>query len=323
MFKNALVYHIDHWEPPTQGEIERRLTGARFTECRPSQPESSGWVEPRGQKHGALIESVGGQLVLKLCSETRPVPSSVIKEQLHARLERIEAETGRRLKGKAAREIKEQIVHELLPRAFPKRSATPVWIDLTARRVLIGAASAKKGDAVATQLVDLFGGLRLVPMQTELSPATAMSVWLSQKQAPARFSIDRECELKQADSEKALVRYARHTLDIDELGEHIKQGKLPTQLAMTWNSRVSFVLTDTLTLKKIKLLDVVLEGSSPADKADDGFDADVAITTGELQHLLADLLAALGGPLVKESAASRVTGATAGTDAAPWETVAV
>ena len=302
MFKNALVYNIDQWDPPTQADIERRLDGARFIECSPSQPASVGWVEPRGEKHSALLESVGGQLVLKLCSETKPVPGGVVKEQLNARLDKIETATGRRPKGKAAREIKEQVVHELLPRAFPKRSTTAVWIDLEARRVLIGAASAKKADLVATQLVDLFGGLRLTGMQTALSPATAMSTWLSEKQAPTGFSLDRECELKQPDSERAAVRYARHTLDIDEVGEHIKQGKLPTQLAMTWNSRVSFVLTDTLAIKKIKLLDVVLEDSNPANDGDSGFEADVAITTGELQHMLPGLIEALGGPLVKVAA---------------------
>jgi recombination associated protein RdgC len=321
MFKNALVYHIDQWEPPTQGDIERRLDGARFAQCRPTQPQSAGWVEPRGEKHGALLESVGGQLLLKLCSETKPVPASVVKEQLSARLDKIEAETGRRPKGKAAREIKDQIVHELLPRAFPKKSTALVWIDLKARRVLIGAASGKKADAVVTQLVDLFGGLRLVPLQTEWSPATAMSAWLSDKQAPARFSVDRECELRQPDSEKAAVRYSRHTLEIDELAAHIKQGKLPTQLAMTWNSRVSFVLTDTLALKKIKLLDVVLEGHTPADGADGGFDADVAISTGELQLLLPDLIAALGGPLVQEAASSRVSAAAIATETPPWDAV--
>lgn len=320
MFKNALVYHIDQWEPPTQADIERRLDGARFTACHPSQPESAGWVEPRGEKHGALLESVGGQLVLKLCNETRPVPAGVVKEQLNARLDKIEADTGRRPKGKAAREIKEQIVHELLPRAFPKRATTLVWVDLKARRVLIGAANAKRADAVATQVVDLFGGLRLAPLQTALSPATAMSAWLSDKQAPARFSVDRDCELKQPDSEKAVVRYARHTLDIDELGVHIKQGKLPTQLAMTWMNRVSFVLTDTLALKKIKLLDVVLEsGNSAADAENGGFDADVAIATGELQHLLPDLIDALGGLLVAEGTASGGAEVSVATGVAPWD----
>ena len=295
MFKNALVYRIDQWQPPTQADIESRLAGARFAECGPTQPEAAGWVEPRGERHGALLESIGGQLILKLCTESKPVPGGVVRQQLEARLDRIEAETGRRPKGKAKRELKEQIVHDLLPRAFPKRSTTLVWLDLAARLVLIGAASPKKPDAVVTRLVELFGGLRLAPLQTALSPATAMSGWLSEKEAPRGFSIDRECELKQPDSEKAAVRYARHTLDIDEVGEHIRQGKLPTQLALTWNGRVSFVLTDALALKRIKLLDVVLENAGPAGGADGGFDADVAITTGELRLLLPDLIDALGG----------------------------
>jgi recombination associated protein RdgC len=109
--------------------------------------------------------------------------------------------------------------------------------------------------------------------------------------------MDRECELKQPDSEKATVRYARHTLDIDEVGEHIKAGKLPTRLAMTWSGRVSFVLTEALTLKKIELLDVVLENAPQKGGKDDdgGFDADVALTTGELRLMIPDLINALGG----------------------------
>ncbi|MBS0445881.1 MAG: recombination-associated protein RdgC [Proteobacteria bacterium] len=295
MFKNALVYRIDLWEPPTQADIAQRLERGRFAECAPTQPEAVGWVEPRGEKQGALLESVAGQLILRLCTESKPVPAGVVRQQLDARLDRIEAETGRRPKGKAKRELKEQIVHDLLPRAFPKRATTTVWIDLAARLVLIDASSPKKADTLVTRLVDLFGGLRLSPLQTSLSPATAMSAWLTDKEAPPRFTIDRDCELKQPDSEKAAVRYARHTLDIDEVGEHIRQGKLPTQLAMTWSSRVSFVLTEGLVLKKIKLLDVVLENSASAGGADGGFEADVAIVTGELRLLLPDLLEALGG----------------------------
>ena len=162
------------------------------------------------------------------------------------------------------------------------------------------AASPKKADAIVTLLVELLGGgIVLTLLQSQQSPATAMAGWLSTRQAPAGFSIDRECELKQPDSEQALVRYARHTLDIDEVAAHIGQGKLPTQLAMTWQGRVSFVLTEAMTLKKIKLLDVVLEGADRAanDAKDDAFDADVALTTGELGRLIPDLIEALGGEL--------------------------
>jgi recombination associated protein RdgC len=335
MFKNALVYHIEHWDQPTLTEIEDRLSGARFVECGATQPLSAGWVAPRGDQHAALAESVGGQLMLKLCTETKAVPGSVVKTQLQAQLDAIEQQTGRRPKGKQAKEVKEAVVHALLPRAFPKRTDTLVWLDPAARLLWVGAGSTKKADGVVTQLIDLLGGgLKLSLLQTELSPATAMSMWLTEKEAPAGFSIDRECELKQPDSEKSSVRYTRHTLEIDEVAEHIRQGKLPTQLALTWAGRVSFVLTEALTLKKIELLDVVLEGAGgdagKAGQDDNGFDADVALFTGELRQLLPALVEALGGlherqasgptpALVPVTAAS--TAAADTPDVAPWDEV--
>lgn len=297
MFRNALIYRIEHWDPPAPAVIEERLAGQRFVACAASQPESIGWVEPRGQAHGALLELVGGQAILRLCSERKPVPASVVKGLLEERLQQIERDTGRRPRGKGARELKEAIVHELLPRAFAKRSHRLLWLDAKAGLLLVDAASVKQADAPLTRLLELFGGgLRLAPLRTQLSPAAAMAQWLATREAPAAFSIDRDCELKQPDSDKATVRYARHTLDIDELAAHIGQGKLPTHLALTWNGRVSFVLNDALALKRIKLLDVVLEGTA-AEPGDDGFDADVALTTGELRGLIPDLVAALGGEL--------------------------
>ncbi|MCM5678505.1 recombination-associated protein RdgC [Schlegelella sp. S2-27] len=328
MFKNALVFRIAQWDRPAVADIEERLAGARFAECGATQPESAGWVEPRGQKHGALVESIGGQWILRLCTETKSVPASAVKTRLEEQLDKVEQETGRRPKGKRAKELKEEIVRDLLPRAFPKRGNTTVWINPAAGFVVVDASSIKKADAIVSRLVELLGGgLSLSFLQSEISPAVAMSGWLKSKEAPAGFTIDRDCELKQPDSEKATVRYARHTLDIDEVGQHIEQGKVPTQVAMTWDSRVSFVLTESLAIKKIKLLDVVLEGASSATRDDGGFDADVALMTGELGKLIPDLIDALGGELDREkfykSAGSAVP-ADAGGPAAedntpPWE----
>lgn len=328
MFKNALVFRIAQWDRPAVADIEERLAGARFAECGATQPESAGWVEPRGEKHGALVESIGGQWILKLCTETKSVPASAVKTRLEEQLDRIEQETGRRPKGKRAKELKEEIVRDLLPRAFPKRGNATVWINPAAGFVVVDASSIKKADAIVSRLVELLGGgLSLSFLQSEISPAVAMSGWLKSKEAPAGFTIDRDCELKQPDSEKATVRYARHTLDIDEVGQHIEQGKVPTQVAMTWDSRVSFVLTESLAIKKIKLLDVVLEGASSATRDDGGFDADVALMTGELGKLIPDLIDALGGELDREkfykgaaTAAPADAGVPAGNDnTPPWE----
>lgn len=305
MFKNALVYRIDHWDAPAIADIESRLDAARFVECGATQPESIGFVEPRNEKHGALAEQVAGQLILRVCTETKAVPAGVVKAELERRLDIVEADTGRRPKGKRVKEMKEEIVRELLPRAFPKRGTTTVWLAPASQLMVIGVASPKKADRVVSQLVELLGGgFRVQQMQTQLSAATAMAGWLSEQESPAGFTIDRECELKQPDSEKSTVRYARHTLEIDEIGEHIRQGKLPTQLALTWADRVSFVLNEQGALKKIKLLDVVLEGQEKKAEGDNGFDADVAIMTGELGHLIAQLVEALGGWLDPTQAAS-------------------
>ena len=73
---------------------------------------------------------------------------------------------------------------------------------------------------------------------------------------------------------------------------HIAAGKLPTKLALSWDDRVSFLLTEGLQIKKLTFLDAVLDGKG---KDDGGFDADVAIATGELTKLIPDLIEALGG----------------------------
>lgn len=60
---------------------------------------------------------------------------------------------------------------------------------------------------------------------------------------------------------------------------------------------MSFVLTEALQLRRVALLDVVLENKPQAagDGRDDGFDTDMAIVTGELRQLLPALLEGLGG----------------------------
>ncbi len=322
MFKNALIYRITQWDQTSLDHVDERLSKGRFTECGATQAESVGWVQPRGDKHTALLERIGGQLILRLCVERKGVPSSAIKQKLEQRLDKIEQETGRRPRGKVAKELKEEIVQDLLPRAFPKRASTLVWIAPKLGWVVVNAGSVKSADRISTLLVEtLGGGIVLKALQTQTSPPVAMAEWLQTKEAPAGFTIDRECELKQPDSEKACVRYARHTLDIDEVAEHIAQGKLPTQVAMTWSDRVSFVLTQELVIKKIKLLDVVLESTaSSTGKDDGGFDADVALSTGELTTLIPDLIEALGGELPL----GQMTGAAqAPNEPAPVEAVVV
>ena len=78
--------------------------------------------------------------------------------------------------------------------------------------------------------------------------SAAMTAWLSSGEVPSGFTIDQDTELQSPVEEKATVRFVRHTLDPKELQRHIAAGKQCTRLALTWASRVSFVLTESLTI---------------------------------------------------------------------------
>ena len=292
MFKNMIVYRI---APPWQmglEEVEAALQKALFQECGATQEQSSGFVPPRGDAHGLLAESVGGQWVLRYMTEAKMLPASVLARKVKEKAARIEQETGRKPGKKESRELKDEAKLDLLPMAFTKQGSMWVWIDPQARWLVLDTGSQGRADEVVSLLVELLPGFAVALLDTQTSPQAAMAHWLKEQEPPAGFSVDRECELKSADEAKAVVRYARHPLDIDEVRAHIEAGKLPTKLALTWDDRVSFVLTEGLQLKKISFLDTVFEGQAPDDQ---GFDTDVAIATGELTKLIPDLVEALGG----------------------------
>ncbi len=123
-----------------------------------------------------------------------------------------------------------------------------------------------------------------------------MTAWLAADEAPAGFTIDRDCELRAPTEDKATVRYVRHALEAKQIGAHIEAGKQATRLALTWNDRLSFVLHENLQVKRLAFLDLLKEeAEQQAQNADEQFDADFAIMSGEFSRFLPDLVEALGG----------------------------
>jgi recombination associated protein RdgC len=292
VFKNVMIYRLPaDWSASLQ-QVEQALDKRRFVECGATQLQSVGWVAPRGVAHGLLAEAIDGQWILKLMIEKKVLPGAVVKRALEQRVQQIELETGRKPGKKQSRDIKDELMLDLLPKAFTKQETVLVWIDKAKHLLITNAGSQAKADVAMTALVEALPGFAPALLQTAASASASMAQWLSSGEAPAGFSIDRDCELKAADESKATVRYARHLLDIDEVRSHISAGKQPTKLAMSWNDRVSFLLTDAAQLKRISFLDVVFEGVAHKD---DAFDADAAIATGELRRLLPELIDALGG----------------------------
>lgn len=310
MFKNVVIYKIAPGWSLSLAAAKEALNANRFKPCGATQDKSTGWVEPRGEDNGPLMESVAGQWMLKLKIQTKAVPGSEVNKLVDAQCKTIEQTTGRKPGKKEKKSLKEEALLTLLPQAFSREGAVMVWIDLANHWLVTDASSQGKIDEVVTALVRAFDGLSVSLLQTQVTPETAMTQWLSAEDPqdiPGGFDLGRSCELKSSDEEKSSVKFDRHNISNDEVKKHISEGKLPTKVAMTWEGRISFDMTEALQLRKVKFLEGVFEGR-PSDES--GFDADVALFTGELSKLIPEMIDALGGELVHGAQGSEGEGAS-------------
>lgn len=298
MFQKFIIYKITGL-PDSADMLGRYLSHSEFVPTGQTQEKSFGWIPPRA-KHGAFVESVGGQLIARLLIETRKVPSDALQRRIDEVVAAIERDTGRKPGRKERRDIKEAALLDLLPQAFPKQAAVDVWIDRVAGLLIIGSTSTAQVDDVVSALLRSVPDLQLSLVTTARPPVALMLALLMADEDDLDdddlFLPGRECELRATDESNALVRYKNENLNREDVRDHITMGKRPTRMSLNWEGRIAFTLTEGMQFKSVEFLDAVFENSqSASDDVDDHFDADVAIATGELRKMLSDLFAALGG----------------------------
>ena len=295
-FKNLQIYRLPAPWAINADELESHLAPQAFTACSSLDMQSQGWVPPRNNEK--LVHVVNRQLLLQLDTEKKLLPSTVINQVTKARAAELEEQQGFPPGRKQTKELKEQVTDELLPRAFSVVRSTWVWIDPVNGWLLVDAGSPSKAEEVLKLLFKAIPKFPLETLRAGMSPAAAMPDWLASDEAPNGFTVDQDTELRSTAESKATVRYVRHTLEADDIRRHIEAGKQCTRLALTWADKVSFVLTENLSVKRIAPLDVLKEDSEIAGKNDDErFDGDFMLMTGELAKLLTALVDALGGQL--------------------------
>jgi recombination associated protein RdgC len=261
-FKNLQVYRLPAPWPMTAEQIHDQLVPYAFTPGGTLEGQTKGWVSPR--ENDSLVHGIKGQLLLSMRTEKKLLPTSVINQFTKAKAADIEAQQGFKPGRKQMREIK--------------------------------AASSGPCDEVIELLHKSIDPLPLALLHTNQGAAAAMTNWLLADEAPAGFSIDQDTELRSTGDSKASVRYQKQSVEVEEVRRHIHAGKQTTRLAMTWADRVSFMLTESLAIKRVAALDVLKEQADVGGAGDDErFDADFVLMTGELAKLIADVVDALGG----------------------------
>jgi recombination associated protein RdgC len=290
---NLQVYRLPAPWAFSPEQMEEALQPQAFIPASSNELLRQGWDSPRG--NGKLVHVVNKQMLMMLGTEKKLLPSSVINQVAKAKAAELEEQQGFPPGKKAMKELKERVADELLPRAFSIRSNVCVWIDPVNGWLVVDAASPSKADDIIKLLLKAVDRMPLESLRVQRSPAAVMTGWLEADEAPYGFTIDQDTELRATGESAATVRYMKHTLEAADIRRHIAAGKQCTRLAMTWNDRISFVLTESLAIKGIKPLDVIKEGEAVTYSDDERFDNDIALMTGELARLLANVVEALGG----------------------------
>ena len=290
-FKNLTVFKLSEDWSGRVHEIEGALSGHQFSRIAYS-PVSTGWVRPR-EDDDRLVVNVQGQILMAFRIEKKLLPASVVNQAVKDRAKEIEELQGYRPGRKQMRELKELVSDELLPSAFPVAKDISVWVDPKNGWVVFDTASPAQADEIVAAM-----GKAMAPFPLEfihLPLTLRMTDWTISGQPPVGFTIDDESQWEQ--HENGVIRYLRHTVPGSEMQARFNDGFLCTRLGMTWQDKISFVLTDEPVFKRVKPLDIIQQRENASEDAAkdefEKFESDFVIMTSELNVMLSNLFAAM------------------------------
>ncbi|HEY3591735.1 MAG TPA: recombination-associated protein RdgC [Buttiauxella sp.] len=296
-FKNLCLYRQSRdlsWDAES---LPAQLAAFAFVTCTSQDMAKAGWVPPLENLSDSLIHTGSGHILLVVQREEKILPSPVLKMHLQEKIEKLQQSLGRKLKKAEKDSLKDEVLHTLLPRAFSKYSRTEIWIDTTTGLIAINATSAKRAEDALALLRKSIGSLPVVPLTFECAVELTLTEWLKTGNAPAGFLIQDEAQLTAILEHGGVIGCKRQDLISDEISVHLEAGKVVTKLALEWQERITFSLSDDGVLSKLKFCDTLLNQNDDIDLEDlaQRFDADFLLFTSEVAAMIAEVIAALGG----------------------------
>jgi len=297
-FKNLALYRFTEPFTLTAEVLAEKLEDKRFTPCGNHDEFSLGWTSPIGNASEELVHASNGFIMLCLKKEEKVIPAGVINEMLQEKIAVVEEQEARKLSKKERSAAKDELIFELLPRAFSFSKKTYAYIDPKGGWVVVDAASAKKAEDLLSHLRKCLGSLPVVPVNTVDKPTATMTQWLVDKTSvPKGFMVEDECELRSPEDEGSSIRCKKHDLSLPEIINHLDTGKQVIKLAVNWTDRISFIVDENLAIKRLKFLDLIQDQIADTEADDEiaRFDVDFSIMTLELANFFPQLLEIFGG----------------------------
>ena len=290
-FKNLRIYTLaDDFVVPEN--IEQRLQDNAFRPCGRQELASFGWASPFGAHSEVLCHQIGTSYLFCARKEEKVLPAAVVNAELDEAILQIEAEQGRKVGGKEKQNLKEDIVHRLMPQAFTRFRVTWGMLDTDLNIVVVDASAANRAEDFLGMLRSSFSSLPVKPLFSENPSELYFTQWLKDGRAPGQFELGDEVELRDSAEDGGIVRLRQHALTGTEIETHLAHGKQATKIGLNWNERVSFVLEHDLAVKRFKPTDILLDDQDKLVDAtpEQKIDADFALLAGEIHAFYPQLV---------------------------------
>lgn len=296
-FKNLQIYRLDPDFNVSPEQLQEKLRAESFKPVGSLATSSIGWVSPFDHRDGELVYAAGSAMLLCARREERLLPSTVVNEKLKEKVIAIEETEGRPVRRKERMSLKDDIVVDLLPKAFTRSTYIDGLITADGKWLVINAASAKRAEEMVNLLRESLGSFKAQLPQTRENPATVMSQWLGGNGIPGDIELGDECELREPGESGGVVRCRKVELLGEEVQTHLAAGKRAAKVALTLGGRLHFVLTDELGVRRLTFDDVVQEEMGDMESADQAalFDAQFALMSLELGRTIPHLMNLFGG----------------------------
>lgn len=239
--------------------IDVGLDEHQLRECGALELATRGFVSPFGRDSDELILRQPDVDLIAVGGNDKLLPSSVVNEELAKKLDHIHTTEQRRVGAKERKRLKDEVITDLLPRAFVKQSRTFAYLDYVRGWIIIDTASRKVAEDVVVQVREAVGRFPATPLAPEESPRALLTAWLTTGDLPPGLVLGDQVELRDPAEAGAIVRCRRQDLELDEIKEHLKSGKQVFQLGLEYDERMSFVLGEDLVIRKLHFLDVVTD----------------------------------------------------------------
>jgi len=295
-FKNLQLFRLTKPFDLTSEALHEQLSERISRSCGSLESSTYGWTPPLGRHSEQLTHAANGYIMICARTEEKVLPAAVIREVLDDKVSQIEGEQARTVRRKEKEELKQEVLLDLLPKAFSKSSLTYAYIDPKAKWIVVDATSTSKAEELITLLREMLGSLPAVPVAVMQAPASVLTQWVNGQSIASNFVLEDQCELRDPSQEGSVVRCTKQDLLTDEIQNHLKAGKQVTKLAVEWNEHLTCILSDDLSIKRLRFLDIIQEAA--ADNATDEasrFDTDFALMTLELSRFIPAMLDAFGG----------------------------